>query len=90
MKVFKLKHIPTGLFYTPSKGSGNLSKTGKIYSKKPDVKWALVLRIKIFSFKQKPTNHHKTIVDYFGLDWRNGSIDTYVKTNYEDWEIVEL
>ena len=90
MNVFKLKHKPTGLFYTPSKGNVNLSKTGKIYAKKPKIEWALTLRIKIYSWKKYPTNHHKTIVDYFGLDWKNGSIDTYVKTNYEDWEIVEL
>ena len=32
MKPYKLKHIPTGLYYQPRKSSGNqLSKKGKIY-----------------------------------------------------------
>jgi len=90
MKVYKLKHIPTGLYYTPSKGSGNLSKTGKIYSKTPLIEWCLTIRIKIYSWKKQPTGHHKTIVDYFNLNWNNGRIDTYIKTKPEDWEIVEL
>ena len=52
MKIYKLKHIPTGLYYIPSKGNGNLSTKGKIYSSKPKIEWGLTLRIKIFSFKK--------------------------------------
>lgn len=31
MKAYRLKHIPTGLYYQPTKGSSNLSKQGKVY-----------------------------------------------------------
>ena len=31
MKPYKVKHIPTGLYYQPSKGGNNLSPRGKIY-----------------------------------------------------------
>lgn len=32
MKPYKLKHVPTGLYYQPHKtGGSNLSKRGKIY-----------------------------------------------------------
>ncbi len=91
IKVYRLKHKPTGLYYTPSKGSGNLSKTGKSYvNRKPSIDWALTLRIKITSWKDKPNNHHKIICDYFNIDWGNGIIDRYFKTNVSDWEIEEL
>jgi hypothetical protein len=88
MDVYRLKHIPTGLYYTPSKGNGNLSKRGKLYAgRKPNKGYCTSIRIKIWSMKSQPSGHHKVIVDYFGLDWKNGSIDTYVKTREEDWEI---
>lgn len=90
MKVYRLQHTPTGLYYTPSKGNGNLSKTGKIYSKPPSLTWIRIIRIKIFSWKREPHGHHKTIVDYFNLDWNNGRVDTHVKTKPEDWKIIEL
>lgn len=90
MKVYKLKHKPTGLFYTPSRGSGNLSKTGKLYTTIPSIKWADMLRIKIHSFNKEPKGHHKIIVDYFNLDWNNGWIDQRVQTKPQHWEIVEL
>jgi hypothetical protein len=90
MKVYKLRHNPTGLFYQPSKGNGNLSKKGKIYSSKPKINWALGLRIKINSWKSEPTGHHKIICEYFGIPFGNGYIDTYVRTVPENWEIIEL
>lgn len=36
MTLYKIKHIPTGLYYTPSNFSNksNLSKKGKLYSSK--------------------------------------------------------
>lgn len=52
MPAYRLKHIPTGLYFRPStevivklpNGSWgyvktNLSKTGKIYAKQPTIKW---------------------------------------------------
>lgn len=31
MKPYRIKHIPTGLYYQPSKGGSNLSTKGKVY-----------------------------------------------------------
>lgn len=33
-KAYRLRHKPTGLYYTPLRGHGNLSRTGKIYANK--------------------------------------------------------
>ena len=39
MRLYRIKHKPTGLFYCPVRGFGsrktNLSKNGKVYTKKP-------------------------------------------------------
>ena len=90
MLVYKIKHIPTGLYYTPSKGNGNLSAKGKMYSTKPTLAWVSQIRITIYSCKKSPTGTHKIIVDYFKFDWNSGYINEYVKTKHSDWEIVEL
>ena len=31
MKPYRIKHIPTGLYYKPSNGRDNLSTKGKVY-----------------------------------------------------------
>ena len=31
MKAYRIKHIPTGLYYKPSNGMSNLSEKGKVY-----------------------------------------------------------
>lgn len=31
MKAYRIKHIPTGLYYQPTKGGSNLSVKGKVY-----------------------------------------------------------
>jgi hypothetical protein len=91
MKVYKLKHKPTGLFYTPSKGSGNLSTKGKIYQKKPDIKWTSTLRIVVKS--KIKTKRNKLLIDFFNLNFNRFNfiwIDEYFNSPKEDWEIIEL
>jgi len=41
LTLWRLKHIPTGLYFKPSKhrSKSNLHKKGKIYSMKPTCKW---------------------------------------------------
>lgn len=91
MNLYKLKHIPTGLYYTPSKGSGNLSTKGKIYiNQKPKLEWCKAIRIKFSSFRAEPKGKHKIICDYFKIDFKNGFVDIYIQTNLEDWVIEEL
>ena len=91
MKAYRLKHIPTGLYFTPSKSSGNLSVKGKIYiDRKPSLDWIKTIRIKIWSFRKDPTGKSKKICDIFGIDYNGGYVDTYVRTNISDWVIEEI
>lgn len=95
MKVFKILHKPTGLFFTPSRGHGNLSTTGKIYSRMPRLEWAGEgVRIVVKSWKgSKLTKKHQTLVYYFEIEPDNRGqywIDKYFKVSINDWEIVEL
>jgi len=91
MKAYKLKHIPTGLYFTPSKSIGNLSKKGKVYIDfKPRIEWTNKIRI----CGNYNTKRYKTLcgilkIDYslFVEGWR---FDVYVKTNPEEWVIEEL
>lgn len=90
MTIYKIRHKPTGLYFTPSRGSGNLSFKGKIYASKPNLEWTTLIRIKIYSNKNNPSKRNHMIISFFKLDWNSGNIDKYVKTNKEDWEIIEI
>jgi len=94
MKLYKLQHTPTGLYFTPSKGNGNLSKNGKIYiDRLPKKEWTNTITIRIWSYSGKLSKQNKLIIEHFNLtkaDTPYISINTYVKTNPEDWEIIEI
>lgn len=87
-KLYKLKHKPTGLYFQPSRGNGNLSKKGKVYiDRKPDVTWGHVLRV----YPQTGSGVANIVKQHWQLDdaeYRNST--RYVKTKTEDWEIEEL
>lgn len=94
MKVYKIRHKPTGLFYIPSRGNGNLSTTGKIYQRKPDIKYTSMIRIIVRTNSiDKLTKKQKTIIDYFKLDPASNNkyywVDKHFKTDPSDWEIIE-
>ena len=95
MKVYKIKHKPTGLYFTPSRGHGNLSTKGKVYSMKPRLKWvtgSVRIVIKPWSGK-KLTKKQQILVDYFEVEPNHRGdywIDAYFKTSEDDWEIIEL
>lgn len=40
-KFYKIKHLPTGLYFRPSRyrNNSNLSKKGKVYQQKPNLAW---------------------------------------------------
>lgn len=91
MKAYRLKHIPTGLYFSPSKATGNLSVKGKVYiDRKPSLDWVKTIRIKIWSFKKDPSGKSKTICEFFNIDYNSGYVDKYVKTNLNDWIIEEV
>lgn len=93
MKVYRLKHKPTGLYFTPSRGSGNLSIKGKLYpNRKPDISWTKVIRIVLWDVNKNFRGKAKTIIDCFGLhpDTNYIYIYIYMKTSPDDWEIEEV
>ena len=90
MKVYKIKHIPTGLFYKPSQGNGNLSKNGKIYQQLPSIKKIQHIKIKICTFRKEAIGTNKILQDYFKFDWNNGYVDLYFDVPQSDWEIIEF
>ena len=93
MKVYKILHKPTGLYFTPSKGNGNLSKTGKIYPKMPSLKWVECIRL-VVGWSNTLSGRDRAIINHFSLaiDERNGGyyIDTYVHPPIEEWGIIEI
>ena len=91
MKIYKLKHIPTGLYYKPFAGSGsNLSKNGKVYTKRPPSKEPPVIRVTFISLSA-PTPTQKIIIDYFNIPWNGGYTNNrYINTQLQDWEVEEV
>ena len=102
MIVYKILHKPTGLFYTPSKGYGNLSVSGKIYPKKLSLKHISTTRIVINCLdfrdktRQKLSKKSRILIDYFNIKIYNGfqRIWYYYDENHHvpksDWEIIEF
>ena len=92
MKVYKLLHKPTGLYFVPSKGNGNFSIKGKIYSSKPNLDWTERCRI-VFYKKNKPSKKEEVLIKYFNIDVSSSyiwTVDVYVKTKPEEWEIETI
>jgi len=92
MKVYKIKHIPTGLFFTPTKGGGNFSHKGKIYTSLPSLKWLdKNVRIK-FYIENAERQINKTLIEHFSIDLSKYDyiVDLCVKVSLTDWEIIEI
>jgi len=98
-KYYKIRHKPTGLYFTPSRGNGNFSIKGKLYEKKPNLKviignWVKVIIKKISN--EKLNDRQQKLVDFFNIKKDNNSynnsywIDKDYKTCPEDWEIIEV
>ncbi len=91
MKLYKMKHLPTGLYYTPSKGRGNLSKKGKIYvGIKPRYEWCKQLRIVLWSLRNSDSKMNQTIRNYFNITDTSPYINKYFQTQESDWLIEEI
>lgn len=96
MKVYKILHKPTGLFFTPSRGSGNLSQRGKVYPRVPSLNYVgNGCRIIIKTWPgRRLSNKNKKLIEYFNIDKEKKSdsywIDKHFEIPKEDWEIIEL
>ena len=94
MKLYKIRHKKSGFFWQPDKGSGNVGRTGKVYSKKPSLVYTTGTAVKINSMHRKTLSKKDALlVDTFNIDitkkgrWYNKFI---VETKEEDWEVVEI
>lgn len=94
MKLYRIKHKPTGLYYKPAQNGNTLSRKGKVYHRKPNTKWCEVY------FKNvgwsKP-NVSKELENWLGLSWDEIkktyiNRDNYlaIKSSVRDWEIEEI
>jgi len=75
MKIYKVLHIPTGLYFKPStyQSKSNLSKTGKVYHRKPNMQlWLGFAGGSSYNHPKKDYPHYTK---------------TYCKL--EDWKIIE-
>lgn len=92
MKVYRLKHIPTGLYFKGVGRTGcNLTPLGQLYTSKPSMRWVRNIRVNYrTSGKQNETD--KKMADFFRLTPRTGwqRINRRIDTPETDWEIVEV
>lgn len=95
MKLYKLRHKKSGLFWQPDRGSGNVSKRGKIYQRKPNLDHVTGTTVRITSiYRKELSKRDKELVEIFGIDvesrekrWYN---KFYTGCKKEDWEIIEI
>lgn len=84
MIVYKVRHIPTGLFYQPVKGrwasdKSNLSKRGKLYETRQYPKDLHTGGVAVSDNLRKE----------FNLPSRQTGYGSYIETSEKDWEVVE-
>ena len=84
MVVYKLRHKPTGLYFTPSRSHGNLSLKGKIYQHPPRLEWTTPIRV-IYRDFYKHSKLNNIIKEYFKLE--KYIFPSLEKKNRQNWEI---
>jgi len=91
MKLYKIKHIPTGLYYTPSRsGIGNFSIVGKVYSSLPKIKTDVRVIVKN---TKGVKGKYPALIDYFKIKPNKKGYYNYderIKTKKSEWEIKEI
>lgn len=87
--IYKLKHIPTGLYYKPSNGtSSNLSKRGKIYQ--TNINALLVNSDTItISISKKQYKEYKDLFDPSNILTASRG-DYYLRCKKTDFEITYI
>ena len=95
MKFYKIRHKKSGFFWQPDKVSGNVSKKGKVYQKKPNLDYVTgtVLKLNKSGNPYDFTSKSKKLIEIFNVDinqkcysWQKYRIDTII----DDWEIIEF
>lgn len=88
--MYRIKHIPTGLYYQPKQSSGNLSKIGKIYGTLGYAKNSVgsskkvTISVKINSAVYKQT---KDLIKYTKSTWSYNEM--YYNSDISEWEFEE-
>lgn len=79
MKLYMIKHIPTGMFWKPSKygSKANLSKRGKVYHSRPNYESYLKSYAHGYSYTMPKKN---------GYGWET----VQIRTSLKDWELIEI
>lgn len=77
-QFFKIRHIPSGLFFKPSKDTRdiNLSKKGKVYQRKPSAKAYSSLKVRL-GFGE------------VGSTAKDGKNDILVDFDIKDWQVIK-
>jgi len=89
MKPYKLKHVPTGLYYQPHKHRGShLSKKGKIYQTNTNGVETGNYGHKTFTIScEKGSSIHKLTENILSWsDSRYSYKQMKAETNFNDWE----
>ncbi len=90
MKVYKLLHKPTGLYFRPSNGYTNLSKKGRVYKVVPKIEWTKSIRITLILNNKEPVGVNKILADHFNMITEGQEVTQRFETNESDWEIIEI
>jgi hypothetical protein len=93
MKPYKLKHVPTGMYYQPHKFRGsNLSDNGKIYQTKSHGLSSYFRSDKedIWVFIHKDTRAYKKTKDILDYQETYGYKEVKALTKKCDWIIEEI
>ena len=96
MNFYKIKHKKSDFFWQPDIGSGNIGKTGKVYSRKPRLQYVTGSVVCLNSYHRKQfskTDLEK--IEVFNINLEQNRRGMYgnkfrVSTNVNDWEIVEI
>jgi hypothetical protein len=103
--IYKLKHVPTGLYYQPHKHRGsNLSKRGKVYQTATHGLSSALRQRKYYEERYNDITHntfsvycekdsqvHKQTIDILKWeDCRYSYNQVVAETNLDDWEIEEI
>lgn len=88
MIVYRIKHLCTGLYFKPSIGTANnLSKHGKLYTRKPSLSYTSTIKLITRPNYNKSIN--KIIGNCFGIDTTIYQSKTF-RTELKDWIIEEV
>ncbi len=96
MTFYKIKHKESGWFYQPDRGSGNISKKGKVYQRRPSLTHVTGAVINIPSYYlNELSKADKEKVSLFNIDLNQRRHHSRrskfrVATSVDEWEVVEI